>query len=371
MKYGFNANASTDTIARVFGKFSELLYAIITKNPDEVKDEVKIAFEEVTSNAPEFEIGRFWEYFMCSACIAAAKKTPEIWITLDDELIEKLELMMELFLYTEATATNVPNDYRTGFKWQGHWGKHWNPNHRFANFGTMFFVIEYFGGLDAVNAKLAVFDFDSLMDRVQDAGFTKCYKLWTAPAKELEEGFYTRTVKDLLENGGEAYIKDIYGNIYMAGEGVSITTPYQLTSEEIMTQLLDYCYSGGPCVSFIDVDTDGIKEAHIFDETITPVEGRLGMFRELNAGDINNIRSSLSFSCIDYVLATAMIRFSEKFNCYNFDAHSELMERVSVGNEDLIYKVHHGYVGIANGHKEIARPSNNITGAPTMHLWAN
>lgn len=374
MKYGFTNDR--DYQKELVFNYSELLHKLISVHRDErnwekdfdsLYNEVLLAFTELINNPPEFDIGRYWEYYTCAACIAASRWTDPIWEALPKEVTEKLDLIMELFLYIEAIATNNKSEYTTGFHWDGHYNKHWNANHKFANYGTMFYVIDYFGGDKAINEKCKNFDFDALMERVRKAEFTRCYDLWTAPPVELEPGLYSITVRDMFKSNIVPYVKDKYGNIYDGGVSEkSITDGYTIGRVDLAKGLFKTCYNK-ICSSNVDTDIDGKIDAHIYDNTISPVEGQLGMISEFESRDNNGARSSIGFAVINFIFATALYAYCKDFGYPQVCAEYE--DRIIVGNTDLLYKVDHGYVGYVNGHKQLFPPKSANTIYPTFSLW--
>lgn len=368
MKYGFTNER--DYQREVFINFSELLHKILTKPAEEVLPEVIIAFTEVTENAPEFDIGRYWEYTMCAACIVSASEVPEIWDNISENIKTKLNLMMELFLYISTFATNIGNDYRTGFHWDGHYNKQWATNHRFASIGLATYAVLYHG-CSAMASKqvLSKFNFDNLMERVLKAGFTRCYKLWTAQPITIDGEELTRPVRDLLENAGPAYALDKYGNVYKAGDGNQpIINNYRIGWIDLIKSLIGNCYKE-VCLSSIDVNLDGVVDAHIYDNTISPVEGQFGMMSEFNTRDALGRRSSIGFCVIDFIFATTLIACCKHFGWLEDDSIDKLKNFVRIGNIDLLYKVDHGYVGVVNGHKQVFPPHAAETIYPTFDLW--
>ena len=239
MKYGFSG--TTDKNKELFFNYSTLLHGILTKPVEKISGEVNYAFTELVNNAPEFDIGRYWEYTMCAACITSAQHTDELWATIPEQVKEKLNLIMELFLYIGCFATNIGNEHTTGFHWDGNWSKKWNPNHRFAIYGLAFYAINYFSDNLIFNNILQDFDFDTVMNKARNAGFIRCIKLWTAPAIKIDEDFETRTVKELLTKSGDAYAIDKYGNVYLAGGGNQpITNRYRIARMDILKNLIRY-----------------------------------------------------------------------------------------------------------------------------------
>ena len=207
------------------------------------------------------------------------------------------------------------------------------------------------------------------MERVQNAGFNRCYNLWTAQPVKVDGEEINRPLKDILENAGPVEATDNYGNVYAAGSGKEpVNHHYRIYYKHLIKHLIEVCYEE-VCKSSIDVDLDGVVDAHIYDNTISPVEGQFGMIKEFNTKDSLGRRSSIGFCVIDFIFATALIAYCKHFKIMADDEIDELINLVKVGNIDLLYKVDHGYVGVVNGHKQIFPPHAADTIYPTFNLW--
>lgn len=149
----------------------------------------------------------------------------------------------------------------------------------------------------------------------------------------------------------------VLGNTYeyayaIEVDGVMRTERYSLDDvEKIVFALLDYTYSGGIVQNSW---TDGVHSAYIADGTDSIMLGRLGMIKEFNTGN----RSSAGYSARDFSLVVAMLYTLDVLGMYDITdtsglsseeamQRSELWSRVCVGNEDLIYKLIHGYMSYA------------------------
>ena len=366
MVYGFNKKAHNDDtfLTNYFSKaFNDVLLERKNDSSNERVEFIKKVLIDVANNPPEFEIGRYWAYPMIAGLIATVSKTNHIWSTLTKDIIAKLDLIMELFLYTEAHATNQKSRYTTGFHGLGGWSKDWAPNHRFPTYSTMFYVIDYFGGIDNVNAKLAAFNFEEVITKIRLYGFERCAKLWSAEDIDLGDGLYTRSVRYRLEEGGKTYIQDRNENVYSGGYGAPIYEPYKISKKEevakdILISLLSFCYDK-VCVSEILISEEEGLVAKTLDGSISPVNGQMGMMHEFHspggAGPGREFRSSLFFCTWDFVLATSLLAYATEFTPELLEAEDALLECIAVGNTDLLHKVDHGYIGNANGHTEVTQ----------------
>ncbi len=317
--------------------------------------------------APAFDLSCNWPYCPLTAAIAVCHETPEIWNALDEVEQEKFDFIMECFAYVQALGTNDPNNYRTGPGLFGNFGKGWNPNYRLANIPPMIFVARYFGGAEAVDKLLLGFDYDKTVARFDAYAFNRAKKRWTRPVAVIDD-VPTRTQKDFMENGGEAFINHTDARLHYTpgctgGDGVGVRAKYTYqgaTLDEygkIIESLFRHNYSGGACISTYGTYEDGSPKAYIADNTKTPVEGVVGMMREMASGDGgdgvhgSDIRSSTGYCTHDFVLVVAMLMALKELNMYHLEApeNEEVYKLAWVGNTDYIYKCIHGYMSYSLG----------------------
>ena len=104
---------------------------------------------------------------------------------------------------------------------------------------------------------------------------------------------------------------------------------------------------------------DGVIDAYIDDDLVSPMEGREGMMLELKYGGGNfprPYRSSPFFCINDFILATSLIAYCKAFKLYDLGENRELWDKIVVGNTDFDFKLTNGYHGGANGHAEYIPP---------------
>ena len=332
--------------------------------------------EELVESPPAFDLGQYWSYPELAALIGLSKRDRSIWDSISIETRIRLELIMEIFLYLGAYATQRNNNYHTGFAWRGNFSKKWNPNVKLSVYPLMVYCIDFFGGIETVNSMLTTFNFDSLMSKVKYYGFDRCYQCWNKETAQFPDGSFAPTAKQLLENGGAAYIKDKFGNVMFAGSGETIRQPYKQWNGGVWylpKQLIEECYSGGMCRSRIDVDGDGTYDGHILDESTSPEDGKLGMLLEFNSlgGTTAAVRSSLHYCLVDFIMVSTLIAYADRIGWFKLEWAQDLKEKVTAGNADLFYKMDHGYRGRGLNEKEELTPEIVYTYYPAALYWRN
>ncbi len=353
-----------------------------------VVEHLKNMVDSEKDAAPKFDLSHNWPYCPLTAAIALARHTPEVWDKLSLVEQEKFDFIMQCFAYVQALGTNDCNKYNTGPGLQGNFGKGWNPNYRLANIPPMMFVSVYFGGAVKVDELLLNFDFDATIERFKKYGFNRAYRCWTTPVA-IVDGVPTRTQKDFMENGGDAFINTVNERMHYVpgtpggtGEGVRRRYTYQgATLDEygkIVESLVRHNYAGGKVVSTYGEYPDGSPKAYIADHSRSPVEGRVGMMTELagfdsgNGKDGRDIRSCVGYCSDDFVLTAVMLIVLDELGIYDITApeNREIYELMWVGTTDYLYKAERGYMSYGLGHqKGIKRESEEDAHHIIKAVW--
>ncbi len=339
--------------------------------------------------APSFDLSCNWPYCNISAAIALAHKTPKVWGRLTEQEKKKYDFVMECFAYVGALGTNDCNEYRTGPGLKGNFGKGWNPNYRLANIPPMVFVGAYFGGAAAVDKLLLAFDYDKTVAKMQEYGFCRAYRTWTAPVAVVD-GVPTRSQKDFMENGGEAFINNTDARLHYepgvtGGKGEGVRRPYTYRgytldeSGAIIESLLAHNYAGGAVRSSFGEFEDGSPKSFIADNTKSPMEGREGMMLEFASGDGGDgkhgpdIRSSTSYCYHDFVMVVGLLIATEELGIYrlNDPANREVAMKAWVGNTDYLYKCVHGYMSYSLGKQHGISYEKESTAYILSKTWWN
>jgi hypothetical protein len=233
---------------------------------------------------------------------------------------------------------NDQNDYRCGLNMAGNFKKSWNPNYRCSYIPGIINAVLYFGSADAVNAIFTGFDYDAYVAELQAAGFTNITTTWANAGRER------------MEQGGSVKAKD--GN---TGKGKGVKMPFVYNKmplsdiDGIMANLVKYTYQSRV------KSTGGIKDeggyAYILDGTKSPFEGRPGMLYEFASSDANGIRSDADYCAASFDILVPAVTLLKMFG--GWDGSTPLQQQMDnlmyVGNEDLIYKLEHGYHSWSKG----------------------
>ena len=334
---------------------------------------------------PAYDLGHYWSYAQLAGALAVCKNTETIWSRVEQDTKDRLDLVMELFVYLGAYATQRNNNYHTGFAWRGDYAKHWNPNFRLSVYPLMVYAIWYFEGnllpekigeVQKIHDLLINFDFDAVMNRAKAFGFSAVVECWNKKPCTLPNGQLAPTAKELLENGGMAFVLDNQDNPMYAGSGETIKQKYNFWKGglwHLPRVVLENCYSGGPCASKVDVDGDGTFDAYVINNTESAVEGQDGMFLELNSpggtSGLSKLRSSVIYSAIDFELATALMVITTASGWWNIPKNEELFNKIRNGNIDLFHKIENGYHDVANGIRRIVTEETTNRRQPTFQLW--
>ena len=321
----------------------------------------------IGGHEPGFNAGHFWHYATISMAIMVCRYTPSVWNELTADEIARLDFIMECFAVATTFVSDDNNTYKTGPALTGNYSKTWNPNHRMAMILPIVAATSYFshGGADGaayINNMLLNFDHDAYIEKFDQYGFRRAKYSWTAEGMILADGTVALGAKELMMNGGNAYIchednGTIYNKIALGtpvGSGVGVRTKYTYSGcslyqlDKILEKLYYYNYSGGCVISDTSGFPNGVDEkgnplAYIADGTKSPFEGELGMMKEFVSGDARGIRSSTTYCTHDFMLVVQSFAAMTTLGLYEVDAGSELYHLMWVGNGDLIYKNEHGY----------------------------
>lgn len=309
---------------------------------EEIRERILAQLRSVSTGGNELNmvLGSEWSPANFGAMVALASKTPSVWERLTEDERARLDFLMKCLTYAAAFATNDCNDYLTTLEMAANYRKTWNPNYRFTNFVPMIASGIYFGSAEAVDRLLLAFDLDEVLSSCDRFGFVNVKEIFTRPPREL------------LEQGGVAYGKD--GK--PLGEGLGVRAPYLYNGnsvdfpERILNDLLTFNFKGGAVNSGYS-DKDGNPLAFVKSGKRSPYEGMVGMYFELGGDDAFGIRSSAGYSLADFNLSTVALLLLLVLDKYDLsrDMSRELMNKIWVGNHDLIFKLDEGYMGYANG----------------------
>ena len=341
-------------------------------------------------NEPMFSAGPFWYYAAASMGFAVFRHTPSLWDSLTDDEKDRVDLIMKCYAIASAFVTNDCNFYKTGPSLTGNYAKTWNPNHRMAMIFPIVAAKLYFSaygdGKEIVDTILTSFGYDEYIEAFEKYGFTRAKYCWTTKGIMLENGVKAPDAKELMLNGGAAYLSvedsgSKHNKLKIGlplGDGVGVCHPYTYLGftldeiDKIATALYEYNYSGGTIISDTTdfpngTDEEGKPRSFILDGTKSPYEGRDGMMKELVSRDAGGIRSSTSYCFHDLVLVAQTYAALRSLGAFDIDKKSELWAKIVNGNADIFYKGEHGYNSYSIGKSYTTYETNNAT----YLLWKN
>lgn len=308
-----------------------------------------------------------WAYPVFTGIMAVMRQTPTIWNAFTEEEQKKFATIMKCCAVITAFISRDKNGYKTGIGLLGNCYKDWNPNIQIPLVVPMIFCMSFFGGADNVDELLQTFDYDSCIKEMKAFGFSHMLSRWTTEAFTWQ-GHSCPGARELLMDGGTAYIK-VGGNVFLGGTGIGVRHPYLYNEKrdaaEILTDLLVRNYSGGIIKS--TVERDGYV-CTVLDGTQTPYEGEDGMMFEM-AGGGKEFRCDTSHAFIDFFMLTAVIYAAEAVDLWYHNEHIDLWKKICAGNNDLLYKIAHGWHCVDRGLEYDAVNNISEAGTPMLAVW--
>lgn len=332
------------------------------ENREDVRQRIVEHTRHIISGGKEpcFDLGPCWGYLPLCCSFAILHHDPDLWALFNDDDKARITQVMKMFAYICNLGCNVNNNYGTGLSMKGNFGKWRSANYRLTNYGLIFGVSDFFGGIENVSKLCCDFDYYSEIDNLKKYGFVNAIKCWS-----------TNGAREMLMYGGDVYIyAEEYGTVnkYKRGSGVGVKVPCAFKDSYphgLIYFLLNHCYGGGACQSTIKVDDE--FSAHIGDGSTSPLEGRDGMMIEFNLeNDGVGVRSSVAHCQIDFILSMCLTATLWHLRISKLQVRKEY-PKVWVGNEDAIYKIEHNYKGYSLGEKEEFDYSHTTGFA----LWSN
>jgi hypothetical protein len=287
---------------------------------------------------PHCSNGPFWGHGAVTSGLTMAKKTPAIWNELREDEKAKVDLVMKSLAISVNWGYNDDNNYPCGLNLAGNFRKSWNPNYRCSYIPGIVNAVLYFGSPDGVNEIFTGFDYDRYMAELNAAGFTNIAAAWSNAGKKLMEEGGSVTARD----GGTG-----------SGKGVKMPFVYSKAPlsdiDGIMSSLVQYTYQSK--VKSSAGIRGGKNYAHILDRTKSPFEGMPGMMYEFASGDANGIRSDAEYCAASFDILVPAIALLKIFGGWDGStpAQQQMDSLMYVGNEDLIYKLEHGYHSYSKG----------------------
>lgn len=294
--------------------------------------------------------GCWFGHAIVASSFTLIKNTEVIYSQLSEEDIDRMDTIMAAMAIAGNWYYNDANEYTTGHDLQGN--MHDNANYRNTYLSIILNASLYFGA-EELDKIFVNFSYDAYMAKFEEYGFTNIYNVWIDPGYN--------NAKELMEEGGDAYLIGYGGDYYSSnvgsyagtGKGVKLKFSYNGYGTEDVVEIFSeylaaYTYAWKTISEYGTPDT--ISHCYILsDNKTSPLEGQMGMMLEYATTDSGDIRSKTSY-CYDS-FETFLTFYTNLKLLYDWDSSTqrmrELDNRIWVGNEDMIYKMIEGYHGRA------------------------
>lgn len=329
----------------------------------------RLRFLIAGGNEPFAFFGCYWGHGTVSSAVALAKNTPAVWNQLTEEEIAKLDLLMECLAIAANWGYNEQNDYGTGFNLLGNVGKNHGPNFRNA-YVTCYFSASMYFGAEEVDQIFLNFDYDKYIERIKAANFTCILQAWTT------KDVVGVSIGEYMTNGGDVTLVGYSGSMrnpegYPAGTGAGVKLAWALEDTnsnrvyhagellEMFIDQIEYTYEW-QCQS--ESRTEGVQYwSHTKTGAKSPWEGQMGMMTEFSGHDSGGTaaRSKALYCYLSMVNIMPLYANMKLLGYWDYDSQTETVaqrmlemdRRIMVGTEDLLFKIHEGYIGWANQSK--------------------
>ncbi len=297
-----------------------------------------------------------------TTALILAKNTPRVWEKFSDKEKHKFELLIKAALAGSAFTTNDKlfasgrSKCRT-IDGDGNCNRGWNPNFREGMIGGIIAGSCFLGGKEAQNF-LDTYDHKKFTAELKDAGLTNTYEVFNWKQTHPNSNAPTpEEINDALHN--------------YRYEKISAAEPMKL-----YLTLVRNTYSGKVNAGLNNGKGRNGSGCMASGADKLPNKGKPGMLKEFASMDANGPRSSIGYAYDGFRpnLANQFALIASG----NFDAKDpewkKSLELVKVGNDDLFYKLDHGYIDYSKGKGSKKAISINDPGRDfkyTRELWYN
>jgi hypothetical protein len=172
---------------------------------------------------------------------------------------------------------------------------------------------------------LTTFSYDDFVGKLQSDGFTNIAGSWA------------RAGKNLIENGG----RDKHG-----GSGAGVKVPFVYAGHH--SSDLVGAYDALATYTWSETVTSAVAQAHVHDNSASPVNGQMGMEREFNSRDGSGLRSDALYAYEGFM--NSLTTRTSMFVLGNWGCgktQTGIVQLEAVGVADLLYKLQHGYDSVS------------------------
>ncbi|WP_232766620.1 hypothetical protein [Geminisphaera colitermitum] len=295
-----------------------------------------------------------WTHGPFAWTLALARHTPSVWNLLSDDEHARADLLMQALAVAANFNVDDDNNYRCMIDGDINTAKTFNPNHVEGYVAAAMAAGWYFDvndTQDTLDAFFQKFDFDAFVEKLRAANFTNIIAAWT----------HSPETRRVLMEGGPFYAdnpkagtgRGVRGNPFTYGQH-RVDQPWpiyaklarKMFAHEVKSSLP---VSGreGEFTRILDTDTEGRP-------LVSPWEGRRGMCYEFLTSQ-GAKRGSNFRSCARYVwegwtidMATAVTLYAR--GLWPAPGKDDgLSSAMTVGSEDLLFKLKHGYRSFSHG----------------------
>ncbi len=267
-------------------------------------------------------------------------KIPRLWNQLSSAEKNKIDLMFEAALVSNAFVTSNENPFvKAGgqqYSMDGgtNFNRNWNPNFRAGNMGSVIIATSHFGVTEA-KARLKGHNHASFISRLKNVGLTNLVKTYESSNNPSNTQIETTLHKEF-----------------------SYFTVNDLDPLALFNHLASYTYGKDVFCGLNDNDgitKDGVTGGRMAKNcSLLPNKGKVGMLHELNSADAGGPRSSASYA-FEGLRPVNTVQVALIANGYWQDnaMTQALVNRMKVGIEDLYFKIDParggGYYAYAKG----------------------
>ncbi|EIP98859.1 hypothetical protein OpiT1DRAFT_03335 [Opitutaceae bacterium TAV1] len=297
-----------------------------------------------------------WTHGPFAWTLALARHTPAVWNQLSDDEHARADLLMQALAVAANFNVDDDNNYRCMIDGDINTAKTFNPNHVEGYVAAAMAAGWYFESAsdraaDRLDMFFQTFDFDSFLEKLRAANFTNIIAAWT----------HTSETRRVLMDGGPFFPdnpkagsgRGVRGNPFTYGKhraseswAIYARLARRMFAHEVKSSL-PVSGRDGEFTRILGTDTEGRP-------LVSPWDGQRGMCYEFLTSQ-GEKRGSKFRSCARYVwegwtidMATAVTLYAR--GLWPVPGNDDgLSSAVTVGSEDLLFKLKHGYRGFAHG----------------------
>jgi len=262
------------------------------------------------------------------------RTTPALWNSLTAAEQAKADILMKSLAIAGNWGFNDANNFSTGLGGQGNFHKTNNPNYVQSYLSVELACSIYFGSADNCNSQaFASFSFTPFVNELTTDGFTNITSAWNVTGASAMNAAVT---------------------IPFVFNGVPLSNQNEIFYQMALPQS-NSMYTGA-------VSNTGCNGAAHIDSGSSPVLGQSGQAHEFESSDSAGCRSDALYSYEGWMGSVEGRAALMNFGLWGGGPHTPQVEaEMSVGSQDLIFKLHQGYTGVSlAGTRDISDAPNGL-----------